>query len=68
MRSPPTRITFVAPMLPDPTLRKSPLPANLVNNNPIGTEPNKYEIINKTAYIILFFLDFMFLFYKISEM
>ncbi len=38
----PVRNTLVAPILPDPTLRKSPPPAIFVSTRPKGTEPNPY--------------------------
>ena len=35
------RSTLVAPMLPEPMLRTSPLPAARVNSSPKGIEPNR---------------------------
>ena len=38
----PVRSTLVAPILPEPMLRRSPAPISLVNSSPKGTEPRKY--------------------------
>ena len=37
----PVRSTLVAPILPDPMLRTSPLPASRVSNSPNGIEPSR---------------------------
>ena len=37
----PVRSTLVAPMLPDPTARMSPVPASLVRISPNGIEPTR---------------------------
>src|SRR5208283_3321690 len=39
---PSVRITFVAPILPLPTVRMS-IPRALAQRNPVGIDPNKYE-------------------------
>ncbi len=43
--------TLVAPMLPEPILRMSPMPASFVKTSPKGIEPSKYppKILKKTA-------------------
>ena len=48
-------ITFVAPILPLPTLRKSIFFNNFTIINPKGIEPNKYDTIIHIIYNIIIF-------------
>ena len=43
------RRTLVAPILPDPSRRISPSPANRVSSRPNGIEPKRYPIANAAA-------------------
>ena len=52
----PVRKTLVAPILPDPTFRKSPSPRNFEIIIPKGTEPAKYpkaQAANKTPGLLI---------------
>ena len=51
----PVRKAFVAPILPEPISRMSFFKKNLVNKNPKGIEPIKYEIIPTDKYSIFIF-------------